>query len=865
MESPYTFRARSLSQGISTQAPVMRPETQVEDAENIAFSIVDGAIKRPGSSIVALLESVPESGRAYGLHRIERDDDEQYLIVYGQGMLEIVDIKTGRKAALTMKSTSSTYMSLGGAVRDDFRFLTIGDNTFVLNRKVSTGMEHDYKLDASVMPHSLKRTSTSPLTFEMTQTPWTERNFKEQMISGTATNGEFRLKYRGNTTVRYTSTTEEEEFDHIDFNAPASRFQESNEGDGIQQYLGELNSITRGKVLCTGGPVNQKEVIVEISEDLVPGDGATELNSSGKTKDATGDMIEVRPVSGDQNFTVARGNDKRNPPPEPIKLNETLADMAYYRGRLVLASGNTLMFSRVDELFNFWIEKPAAISDADPIELTIAADDVADIDFVVPFKGSLLVMTRQGRQYVLEDVDSLTATTAALTPGTRYETQLVQPTSLGSNLYLVGRKAGSSNVFQYFYDDLAGGNKALDVSKQIDGLIPEDVGAIDGSASSSHLVVTTKVTSSSIVASTYQSRATGTWSAFATWKEDADGDGSFTNLVSGELTPQAYDTCEIASGHTVTFSGYETDTSLSTTGAAIYTYTWYDVGNSREQSSWSRWTYGPSKIQDTKVIDDFAYLLRFEDNDYTGDSKRLYIDSISLGEEGPKRTGFARHLHADKQVVGGTQAFSSSGTNITLTMTDTGGNSRNLKASMFDAVILGPEYADATGVSAEGFMLTTSAVSGAENKIRVASGDNTDLLLVQVNGGSTQSPGDYRGGTLIACNRMNSSLTLTEPFFREQQGNPIQQGRLTIDKVIVDFTETGNFDVELIPDTGNAQTRSKKAGFSARPTTQVTDGPFQFTAGCNAKTTAIKIKSTDALAARWNAYELQGRFSTPSF
>jgi hypothetical protein len=866
MESPYTFRARTLSQGISTQAPVMRPDTQLEDAENIIFSITKGAVRRPGSSIVSILDATPQDGRAYGLHRIERDDDEQYLIVFGQSLFEIIDVKTGAKANLTMKATSATYLALGGATREDLRFLTIGDTTFVLNRKVATGMSSSTKFDAAVMPHSLKRTSVSPLTFEMTQTPWTERNFKEQVISGTATTGEFRLRYRGDTTTRYTSTTDEIAFDHIDFDAPASRFEEGNEGNGVQQYLGELNSITRGKVLCTGGPLPDQEIVCEISEDLVPGDGACTLNSNGFAQAASGDLIQVVNFSGDQNYTVTRGNDNRNPPPDPIKNNQTLSDMSYYRGRLVLASSDTLMFSRVDELFNFFIEKPAAISDADPIELTIASDDVADIDFVVAFKGSLLVMTRQGRQYVLEDVDSLTATTAALTPGTRYETQLVKPTSLGSNLYLVGRKAGSSNVLQYFYDDLAGGNKALDVSKQIDGLIPENCGGIDGSASSSTLVVTTDVTSASLTPSEYLSRQTGVWKTFSTWKEDPDGDGTFTNLVSGELTPQAYDTCTIAAGHTITFSGYEEDTSLTNTGAAIYTYRWYDVGNSREQSAWSRWTYSTSLIQDVKVIDDIAYLLRFEESDYAGDEKRLYIDSVSLDEDGPKHSGFTRHIHMDRQIKPASASYSSSspqGTTFTMTAADSNGDTRNLKGSDFDTIVLGPEYTSSTDESLEGYELTITSTTN--NQIFCSSGDNLDFFGIKVNG-VVQSVGDFSAGTVYAGKRLESAITLTEPFFRDQGGNPIQQGRLTIDKIIVDHTQTGTFTIEMIPDTGATQTRTKRGVSPSQvPYKNIDDGPEQVQAGFNAKTTTIKVKQTDVLPGKFNAYELQGRFSTPSF
>ena len=85
-----------------------------------------------------------------------------------------------------------------------------------------------------------------------------------------------------------------------------------------------------------------------------------------------------------------------------------------------------------------------------------------------------------------------------------------------------------------------------DISKQVDGLIPSSVGSIDGSASSSHLIVTTDVVTNTDAVSDYQSRLNGPWSDRTTWKEDSDGDGNYDNLADGELTPQPYDNVTIA-------------------------------------------------------------------------------------------------------------------------------------------------------------------------------------------------------------------------------------------------------------------------------------------------------------------------------
>ena len=72
----------SLHNGISKQSPSIRFPNQVEDAKNVLFSIVDGAIKRPGSRHHSSF-NVSKGDPSYKIHKIERDDEEEYLIIYG--------------------------------------------------------------------------------------------------------------------------------------------------------------------------------------------------------------------------------------------------------------------------------------------------------------------------------------------------------------------------------------------------------------------------------------------------------------------------------------------------------------------------------------------------------------------------------------------------------------------------------------------------------------------------------------------------------------------------------------------------------------------------------------------------------------
>ena len=256
-DAPLTQRVRSMSNGISTQAPTVRFPSQVEDSTNVNFSILDGAVKRHGSTMKFRLDGA-EVGQSYGLHLIERDQNEQFLIVYGKnGFMKMVDlINPTNTVTLTSTETFHGYITSNSPEVSDIRFLTVGDTTFVLNRTVTTelsdpdttnGTQYGFKPES--MPHRLVVTGTSAdnnVVFTGSAVPWTQRNFYEQIIQRPAvsqpTEGTFKLSFKGEETVKYLNpgelggTSDDTEY-HIPWDAEASNYVSGAEGDGIDQYL----------------------------------------------------------------------------------------------------------------------------------------------------------------------------------------------------------------------------------------------------------------------------------------------------------------------------------------------------------------------------------------------------------------------------------------------------------------------------------------------------------------------------------------------------------------------------------------------------------------------------------------------------
>lgn len=132
-------RVPSLHNGISRQPPNVRFPNQVEDAENIAFSVKDGATSRPGSYQIFDIEDLPAGGNLR-LHPIQRDEGETYLVLHGEGVLRIFQVQPESTASgecsVTVEKPAQQYLDENAATADDMRMVSIADYTLILNSTV---------------------------------------------------------------------------------------------------------------------------------------------------------------------------------------------------------------------------------------------------------------------------------------------------------------------------------------------------------------------------------------------------------------------------------------------------------------------------------------------------------------------------------------------------------------------------------------------------------------------------------------------------------------------------------------------------------------------------------------------------------
>lgn len=119
--------------GVSQQPDALRLENTGTLVENAWLSVVNGQGKRPRTEHIAKT-TMGLSGRNMAGYLIDRDEDYRYMVVVAENNLRVFDLNTGIEQTVNFPD-GKAYLASSIDPIDSFRFVTIGDTTFVLNRE----------------------------------------------------------------------------------------------------------------------------------------------------------------------------------------------------------------------------------------------------------------------------------------------------------------------------------------------------------------------------------------------------------------------------------------------------------------------------------------------------------------------------------------------------------------------------------------------------------------------------------------------------------------------------------------------------------------------------------------------------------
>lgn len=188
-------------------------------------------------------------------------------------------------------------------------------------------------------------------------------------------------------------------------------------------------------------------------------------------------MPHVMTRNGDGTFTFKRATWKSRLvgdatiTPAPDFVNHTINDVAFFMNHLVIAAEETAFFSQPGDFFNMWPDKSIDQTDSDPFGRTASSSRVNILNFIVPFRQALFC-TSDKEQFEVSTVDDFTPNRVTMKLATSYRaSSRCRPLAQGDTLYFVADSGTSAVVQEYFYDDAAISNTAVNVTAHCLGYI----------------------------------------------------------------------------------------------------------------------------------------------------------------------------------------------------------------------------------------------------------------------------------------------------------------------------------------------------------------------------------------------------------
>lgn len=183
------------------------------------------------------------------------------------------------------------------------------------------------------------------------------------------------------------------------------------------------------------------------------------------------------------------GDELSNPTPSLWQDGTKISDISFHRNRLVFAGDENIVFSQAGDLFNFYLEDANNLVDSDPIDVQISTEEVTLIDFVVPFRKSLVIFTKAGLQFELNAPATLTQDTVDISHSTSYRSHPTRPEPMGNFIYFAGRKKEDSTLYEYFFEDSRASNSAANVTAHVPNFLPDNVRTVQTSQNDSTVCV----------------------------------------------------------------------------------------------------------------------------------------------------------------------------------------------------------------------------------------------------------------------------------------------------------------------------------------------------------------------------------------
>lgn len=204
----------------------------------------------------------------------------------------------------------------------------------------------------------------------------------------------------------------------------------------------------------------------------------------------------------------------------PSFIGNPINDVFFYKSRLGILAGESVILSEVDNAYNFWNTSVINSVDSDRIDISSSVNEITYLNWAVPFANQLVIFSDRAQFLLTQGNQGLTPSTAALSLGSSYENSTIaRPVVNDNTIIFAQEKSGASAVYEMYPT----GNtelsfEATNISEHIPSYISGKIINIHASSLASTVVVETDSNDNTLYVYRYynsgQKRVQSAWSKY---------------------------------------------------------------------------------------------------------------------------------------------------------------------------------------------------------------------------------------------------------------------------------------------------------------------------------------------------------------
>lgn len=176
--------------------------------------------------------------------------------------------------------------------------------------------------------------------------------------------------------------------------------------------------------------------------------------------------------------------------PDPSFIDNWIADVGTFQGRLVFVSGPNVIMSRTNREKDFWFSSASAQAKSDPVDVR-SKIEASTMQAIIQHNRDLVIFSNKG-QFIIYGRTQLTPDNAALVLTSSFEAELrAKPVPSGRNVFFATNFGSYTNIREFFVESATDINDSRAITQHVKKYIEGKVLRMSASSNYDTLLVKT--------------------------------------------------------------------------------------------------------------------------------------------------------------------------------------------------------------------------------------------------------------------------------------------------------------------------------------------------------------------------------------